>query len=74
MKIENLKPAADGILTVALAQPQSVSWVISFAFVGLEFFTGIILAVILYFLNVEKNIDKEQAEIKTRHETVNVEE
>lgn len=72
--LENLKPAADGVLTVAIAQPQNVSWVISFAFVGLEFFTGIILAVILYFLNVEKNIDKEQAEIKARHETVNAKE
>ena len=41
--LENLKPAADGVLTVALAQPSSVSWVISFAFVGLEFFTGLIL-------------------------------
>ena len=66
--LENLKPAADGVLTVALAQPSSVSWVISFAFVGLEFFTGLILAAILFFLNVEKNLPQEQAEIKTRHE------
>ena len=42
------------------------NWVISFAFVGLEVFTGIILAVILKFINVEKNIEKEQAEIKAR--------
>ena len=66
--LENLKPAADSVLTVALAQPSSVSWVISFAFVGLEFFTGLILAAILFFLNVEKNLPQEQAEIKTRHE------
>lgn len=66
--LENLKPAADGILTVAMQQPSSVSWVISFAFVGLEVFTGIALIVILFFLNVEKNISKEQAEIKARHE------
>ena len=66
--LENLKPAADGVLTVALAQPSSVSWVISFAFVGLEFFTGLILAAILFVLNVEKNLPQEQAEIKTRHE------
>ena len=66
--LESLKPAADGVLTVAMAQPDSVNWVISFAFVGLEVFTGIILAVILFFLNVEKNISKEQAEIKARHE------
>ena len=55
--------------TVAAAQPAAVSWVISFAFVGLEVFTGIALAVILLFLNVEKNLGKEQEEIKARHET-----
>ena len=66
--LENLKPAADGVLTVALAQPHAVNWVISFAFLGLEVFTGLALAVILFFLNVEKNISKEQAEIKARHE------
>ena len=65
--LENLKPAADGVLTVALAQPHAVNWVISFAFVGLEVFTGIALVVILFFLNVEKDLPKEQAEIKARH-------
>ena len=64
--LESLKPAADGVLTVALQQPDSVNWVISFAFVGLEVFTGISLAVILWFINVEKNIAKEQEEIKSR--------
>ena len=56
-------------MTVAIAQPDTVNWVISFAFVGLEVFTGIALVVILLFLNVENNISKEQAEIKARHET-----
>ena len=66
--LDSLKPAADGVLTVALAQPHSVSWVISFAFVGLEFFTGVALVVILFFLNVEKDLPQKQAEIKARHE------
>ena len=66
--LENIKPAADGVLTVAMQQPASVNWVISFAFVGLEVFTGIALVVILWFLNVEKNLPKEQEEIKARHE------
>ncbi len=66
--LENLKPAADGVLTVAVAQLNSVNWVISFAFLGLEVFTGIALVVILFFLNVEKNLPAEQAEIKARHE------
>ena len=67
--LESIKPAADGVMTVAMAQPNSVNWVISFAFVGLEVFTGIALVIILFFLNVEKNLPAEQAEIKARHET-----
>ncbi|MBQ6256220.1 MAG: MFS transporter, partial [Clostridia bacterium] len=66
--LETLKAAADGTVTVAMQQPQNVYWVISFAFVGLEVFTGIILAVILKFIDVEKNIAKEQEEIKARKE------
>jgi len=53
---------------VAISQPDSVYQVITFAFVGLEVITGIVLAIILFFLNVEKNIGKEQAEIKARRE------
>lgn len=64
--LENLKPASDGILTVALQQPSAVTRVITFAFVGLEVFTGAALAVILFFLNVEKELPREQAEIKAR--------
>ncbi len=66
--LESLKPAADGILTVAMRQPASVSWVISFAFVGLEVFTSVIAFFLLLFLTVEKNLPREQAEIKARHE------
>lgn len=53
--------------TVAAAQPEAVYAVITFAFVGLEVFTGVALAVILWFINVEKTIGKEQEEIKARH-------
>ncbi len=59
--------AKKGVYTVALTQPEGVYKAISFAFVGLEVFTGVILAVILRFINVEKNIGKEQEEIKARH-------
>ena len=52
--------------TVAVVQSDTVQNVITFGFVGLEVFTSIILAVLLIFLNVEKDIDKKQAEIKTR--------
>lgn len=55
-------------VTVAVEQTQAVKNVFTFGFVGLEAITGIVLAVLLLFLNVEKNIDKEQAEIKARRE------
>ena len=57
----------DGI-TVAAEQSQAVKNVFTFGFVGLEAITGVVLAILLLFLNVEKNIGKEQAEIKARRE------
>ncbi|MBQ7160730.1 MAG: MFS transporter [Clostridia bacterium] len=58
--------AVDGVYTVAFAQPEAVGRMITLAFVGVEVFTGVLLALILKFVNVEKNIAKEQAEIKER--------
>ena len=55
-------------VTVAAAQSQAVKNVITFGFVGLEVITGIALAVLLIFLNVEKDIGKKQAEIASRRE------
>ena len=55
-------------VTVVAAQTAAVKGVITFGFVGLEVFTGVILAVLLVFLNVEKGIEKKQAEIKSRRE------
>ena len=55
-------------VTVAAAQSDTVKGVITFGFVGLEVFTGAILAVLLVFLNVEKGIEKKQAEIKARED------
>ncbi len=53
-------------VTVAAEQSAAVKSTITFAFVGLEAITGVVLAILLIFLNVEKDIDKEQAEIKAR--------
>ena len=53
-------------VTVAAAQSDAVERVITFSFVGLEVITGIILAVLLIFLNVEKDIGKKQEEIQQR--------
>ena len=65
-----IAPTMDAMGNAAAAvQPSSVNWVITFSFVGLEVFTGIALVVILLFLNVEKNLEKEQAEIKARRES-----
>ena len=55
-------------VTVAAEQSATVQEVITFGFVELEVFTGVILAVLLVFLNVEKDIEKKQAEIKAREE------
>lgn len=65
---EYVAPSVVGGVTVAAEQSADVKSAITFGFVGLEVITGIILAVLLVFLNVEKNIDKEQAEIKARRE------
>ena len=63
-----IEPNKKGIYTVAFQQPDSVKNMFTFAFVGIEVFTGILSAIILRFVNVEKTIDKEQAEIKARRE------
>ena len=54
--------------TIAAVQTPAVQGIITFGFVGLEVFTGVILAVLLVFLSVEKDIGKKQAEIKARQE------
>lgn len=64
--LDSLK-ASEGVFTVAFEQPEAVGRMITLAFVGVEVFTGILLALILKFINVEKTIAKEQAEIKERH-------
>ena len=53
--------------TIAAIQPEAVQSVITFGFVGLESVTGIVMAILLSFLNVEKGLEKKQQEIKERH-------
>ena len=50
-------------MTVAAQQPESVTKVITFCFVGLEAITGIVMAVLLIFLTVEKTIGRKQEKI-----------
>ena len=52
--------------TVAAVQSAATQNVITFGFLGFEAITAVILIVLLAFLGVEKNLEKEQAEIKAR--------
>ncbi len=54
-------------VTTGFAQNAAMQNVFIFFFLGLEVITAAILVVILKFLNVEKNIDKEQKEIQERN-------
>ena len=63
-----VQPYLDAEGDLIAVQSEAVKNVITFGFVGLETITGIVLAVLLIFLSVEKVIDKEQAEIKERRE------
>ena len=53
----------DGV-TVAAEQTQAVKDMITFSFVGLETITGVILAILLIFLTVEKTLSRKQAKIR----------
>lgn len=61
-------PYTDAAGNLIATQAEAVQSVITFGFVGLEVFTGIILVGILLFLNVEKDVGKKQAEIAARQE------
>ena len=63
-----VQPYLDEAGNLIALQSEAVKNVITFGFVGLETITGIVLAILLIFLSVEKVIDKEQAEIKARRE------
>lgn len=53
-------------VTVAAIQNEAVKHVITFGYVGFEVITAVILVILLIFLNVEKDIDKKQEEIRER--------
>lgn len=59
-------PTVNAAGELIATQTESVKNIITFSFVGLETFTGIILVVLLAFLSVEKHIKKEQEEIQAR--------
>lgn len=53
-------------VTVAATQPSAVTNMITFSFVGMEVFTGVVLAGLLVFLSLEKTINCKQAMIRDR--------
>ena len=61
-----LAPTFDEMGNILTVQPEAAKSFITFAFVGLETFTGIILAVLLIFFSVEKTVGRKQAIIKAR--------
>lgn len=56
----------DGVDYVSFVQNDATNNVFIFLFVGLEVITGLISAVLLVFVNVEKTIDKKQAVLVER--------
>lgn len=63
-----VQPYLDEAGNLIAQQSESVKNMITFGFVGLETITGLVLAGLLIFLSVEKDIDKKQAEIQARRE------
>lgn len=58
----------DGV-TIASEQSQAVKNMITFSFVGLETITGVILAILLIFLTVEKTLSRKQEKIREYQKT-----
>ena len=61
-----IAPKFDEMGNILTTQPEAAKNFITFAFVGLEVFTGIVLAVLLIFFSVEKTVSRKQAIIKDR--------
>lgn len=57
---------SDGTISIIFNQNDSTIQFIVFAFVGLEVITGLICAILVFFLDVEKTIDRKQEIITNR--------
>ena len=64
-------PYYDAAGELIAVQSDAVKNAITFSFVGLESITAVVLVMILAFIPVEKHIQKEQEEIKSRKENTN---
>lgn len=61
-----LKPAADGVYTIAVVQPDAVNTAFILFFVGLEAIAGLVYALMLIPVTVEKTVGKKQRIIRER--------
>lgn len=61
-----LKPAADGIYTIAVNQPAAVNTAFVLFFVGLEAIAGLVYALMLLPVTVEKTVNKKLVVIRAR--------
>ncbi|MDD3504528.1 MAG: MFS transporter, partial [Eubacteriales bacterium] len=61
-----VKPYTDELGDLIAQQSEGVRNLITFSFVGLETVTGLVLVILLIFLNVEKGLDKKQSDIRSR--------
>lgn len=66
LDINSYKATLDGTFTIGIQQTGATKNAISFLFVGLEVITGIISAVLLGFVGVEKTLDRKQKVILER--------
>lgn len=66
LDLSSYKMAIDGTFTIGIKQPGSVLNAISFLFVGLEVITGILSAILLAFVGVEKTLERKQKMIRER--------
>ncbi len=64
--IQKIFESADGVLSVIFNQPEAVNTLFVFFFVGLETISGLVYAVMLLPVTVEKTIGKKQALIRAR--------
>ena len=64
--VEQLKPTIDGVYTIAVNQNAATYSALTYLFVGLDVFACIICAVLLLFINVEKDIGEKQKIIRER--------
>lgn len=61
-----IQPYYDELGNLIANQSNAVKDIITFSFTGIDVITGVIMFVLLIFIDVEKGIDKKQLEIKER--------